>query len=106
MSAVPSQRWQSVPEQVIPLRSELVAWLRGDAPMVRAFVERQGPAVLAWVKERGGHYCAKYPGEKPNRCWHEAALDLIAWQRGGVLAGPALRWLRAWERAVNDGKSK
>lgn len=106
MSDIPEQRWASVPAEVIPLRRELVAWLKGDAALVRGFVERQGSDVVrAWIRERTALYAGKYPAEREARLWHESALDLVCWQRRVAEPGKMLRWIRQWEESVKEAQS-
>lgn len=99
-----STRWQTVPAEPVALRSELVAWMRGDGAILKGWVLRQGPSIVDWVRVRGRMYEQVYTQEKPARLWHEAALDLLCWQRGGLSPRKALQWLRDFEATIQDGR--
>lgn len=93
-------RWGCVPDEPLPIRQALVAWSKPTPPLVRGWVERQGPGAMQWVKARCGEYAAAFPKEKPGRLWHEAGLDLFVWQRGNITPADALVWLVEWEAGV------
>jgi hypothetical protein len=95
-------RWQTVPTEWTPPRRELATWPKGDAAIVKAWVERQGPEVTEKVRERAQEYFLIYTTEKMARLWHEAALDLVMWQRGGLSPAKAKQWLRDWDEAVKS----
>lgn len=99
-----SGRWQTIPDAPMALRSELVAWMKGDGAILKGWCLRQGPTVVDWVRVRGQMYEQVYTQEKPARLWHEAALDLLCWQRGGVSPRKALQWLRDFEATIQDGR--
>lgn len=99
-----SGRWQELPADDLPLRTELVAWRKGDAGLVKAWIDRQGVLVQEWVRSRAHEYLSQFPQEKPARLWHEAALDLVGWQRGGLAVKAALEWLRTWEENLRNAQ--
>lgn len=101
-----SGRWQTVPDVPLTLREELIAWRKGDAQMIREWCQRQGPEVVDYVRVRGEMYGKLYPNEKPVRLWHEAAVDLLCWQRRGLPPGKAMQWLRDFEATIKEGQSR
>jgi len=100
MSAITQEmrgRWQETPEPTYSIRTELLAWTKAGRSAVYAFVDRQRtPAVNAWLEARAERYRQLFPAEKPLRLWHEAAADLVAWQRQ-VKAEEAIQWVEEWE---------
>lgn len=96
MSA-PEQRWGSAPTDH-PLRSQLHNWSKPERHAVHAFMLRQNiPDVVEAIRERVRAYLAAWPSETTLRLWHEAALDVLAWQRRMTVAGAAA-WVVEWER--------
>jgi hypothetical protein len=93
----PEQRWGSAPAE-IPIRTALHNWSTPERNAVHAFMIRQNVMeVVLWIRERVAHYQAALPNEKTLRLWHEAALDVLAWQRRMDVAAAA-QWVVGWER--------
>lgn len=97
-------RWQTIPEEDIPLRRELMFWRKGDAQRIRQWVDRQPTAVREWITERGARYVPVYAGEKPVKLWHEAAVDLLCWQRAGLPPRKAMDWLRDFDEGIREAR--
>jgi hypothetical protein len=93
----PEQRWGSAPDEM-PIRTELHTWSTPERNAVYAFMIRQNVRdVVLWIRERVAQYQAALPNEKTLRLWHEAALDVLSWQRRMTVAGAAA-WVVEWER--------
>lgn len=89
--------WASVPNTDVPLRQSLLRWPKGRREAVYAYMGRQmTEEIRDWIEARTAAYRAAYPGEKELRLWHEAAADLIAWQRSKAIED-AMAWVEAWE---------
>lgn len=95
-------RWAELPSELLPLRRELIAWRKGDAQLVKGWCDRQGTIPQEWIRARAHEYLQQFTTEKGARLWHEAALDLVAWQRGGLTPRAALEWLRTWEENLRN----
>jgi hypothetical protein len=99
-------RWASAPPEPIALRENLLSWTRDGREAVYAYMARQyTPEIQQWIERRASEYVAKFAGEKEIRLWHEAAADLVAWQRH-ITAGKVLAWLTEWEKSVKQMEGK
>ena len=95
-------RWASAPPDDHPLRQELLSWTKAERDAVYAYVGRQYvPDIQRWIALRATQYRQAFPNEKELRLWHEAAADLVAWQRR-IKAKQVLPWLMEWEATVAE----
>lgn len=103
-AAVPTQRWASVPAEAetLPLRQNLLSWTTPQRNAVYAYVGRQYTQELQiWIELRATQYRQAFPDQKELRLWHEAAADLLGWQRE-IHPSKVLPWLAEWESAMAE----
>lgn len=84
------------------MRDSLLTWTRAEREAVYAYVGRQyTPEVQQWLELRATVLRQQWPDQKELRLWHEAAADLIAWQRQ-ISAEQVLPWLAEWEATATQ----